>query len=88
LKDIQLPNTFKSNSLHHQAISKLGTGFVDIARTKSFGKSIEAIAHIEKPIIAVQYHPEEIHDEFSINLIKCLLNNNVKQLKLIDKCIC
>lgn len=85
LKNVELPNTFKSNSLHHQAINKLGVGFVDIARTKSFGKFIEAIAHVEKPIIAVQYHPEEIRDDFSINLINYLLNyNNINHSKNIE----
>lgn len=55
------------NSFHHQAIKDLAPNFVICGYSNGL---IEAIAHKEKPIFAVQWHPEKIMDEESINLIK------------------
>jgi len=69
---------FGVNSMHHQAINELGQGLeVLLEECSEKGKMtgiIEAVKHKELPIIGVQWHPEEIMDEFSINAIKSLLN--------------
>jgi putative glutamine amidotransferase len=45
-------------SSHHQAIKKLGKGFV-VAATSMDGKIVEAITHEKyKNVLGVQYHPE------------------------------
>lgn len=80
-------DSFKTNSLHHQAINRIGKDLLPILNCKSYGKTIEAIAHKELPIAAVQYHPEEIHDTFSICLINCLLNYKNVEIKNIELCI-
>lgn len=85
LKDMPIPKNLKTNSLHHQAIDELGVDLVPIARCKGYGKTIEAIAHKNLPIVAVQYHPEEIHDNFAISLVNCLLNYvNANEIKIIE----
>ena len=61
----------KTNSMHHQSIDKLGEG-IEIVM-KSQDDIIEAIKHINKPIYAVQYHPEETNCIIAANLIKELL---------------
>ena len=52
---------FKVNSLHHQAIKRLGNNLrpllVGVDKGEEF---IEAIEHIEKKIFAVQFHAEEM----------------------------
>lgn len=68
---------FGVNSMHHQAIDRLGEGLeILLEECDEKGKMtgiIEAIKHAELPIIGVQWHPEEIMDAFSINHIKTLL---------------
>jgi len=62
------------NSFHHQGINKLGEGLVSVGT--SFGL-IEAIEHNSYDIYAVQWHPEKLMDQFSLNIInefKALLN--------------
>jgi putative glutamine amidotransferase len=44
------------NSLHHQAVDRLGSDLRVTARADDGG--IEGIEHIELPIVAVQWHPE------------------------------
>jgi len=72
---------FEVNSLHHQAFDKLGEELEVLARRsvrkqgKDYLYEIEAIRHKTLPIGAVQWHPEEIYDDFSAELIKSLLNN-------------
>lgn len=46
------------NSIHHQAIDKLGEGLQAIQWAED--GTIEAIEHVEKPIIALQWHPERM----------------------------
>jgi putative glutamine amidotransferase len=65
--------TFEVNSRHHQAIGLLGRGLEAILYCKE-DRYIESIKHKELPIIAVQWHPEDILDEYSMNAIKSLLN--------------
>ena len=48
---------------------------IPLAKNTSYG-NIEAIMHKELPIIAVQWHPEEMgNDPYSELLINHLLNN-------------
>jgi len=63
---------FKVNSFHHQSINGLGKGLRISA--KSDDGIIEAIAHDSFPIIAVQWHPERIHDDFSLGLMGSLFS--------------
>ena len=65
--DIVYNDNSKINSYHHQCIKKLAPNFTICGYSH---ECIEAIQHNELPIIAVQWHPERIMDEESINLIK------------------
>lgn len=63
------------NSLHHQVVSPMK--FPDcleiVAIEKTYG-NIEIIKHRTLPIWGVQYHPEEIYDYTSDQIINILLN--------------
>jgi putative glutamine amidotransferase len=83
--DLLLPKqrtkgTIKTNSLHHQAVAtKEFPECLDIVATswdeKNPGKGVlEAVKHKELPIYGVQYHPEEIYDSLSYNMVLQLLN--------------
>lgn len=66
--------SFKANSLHHQGVEtwQLGKNLTPLYLSeKDF--LVEAFKHDSLPICGVQYHPEEIYDDFSISLIKELL---------------
>lgn len=70
----------KVNSLHHQGITKndtLGTD-VKILYTNHIFDNVEAIWIKDKPIVAVQWHPEEIYDLFSVSIITHMLNGREK----------
>lgn len=60
-------NNSKINSYHHQAIKVLAPNLIICGYSNGM---IEAIAHKDKPIIAVQWHPEKLNDLESDNLIK------------------
>lgn len=47
----------QTNSYHHQSIKRMADGFVAAAQS---GTVIEAMAHTELPISAVQWHPERM----------------------------
>lgn len=67
---------FEVNSLHHQGISLQGLG-ADLTATLLCEEEpyiVEGIKHNTLPIAGVQYHPEEIYDDFSRKSIKELLN--------------
>ncbi len=50
---------FKVNSLHHQAIKRLGNNLRSLLIGVDKGEEfIEAIKHVEKKIFAVQFHPK------------------------------
>lgn len=53
------------NSYHHQCIDQLGTGLKAIAWDDN--QIIEAIIHERLPIVAVQWHPEKIKNDFIIS---------------------
>lgn len=72
---------FKTNSLHHQAINKPGDGIVIEAWTATKGDgNIEAISHKTYPLFGVQFHPEEIYDDYSIEKVKKLLKEEYLQI--------
>lgn len=61
------PTVVGVNSFHHQAINKLAPGLSALA--VSDDNLVEAIGHESLPIFAVQWHPERIHDEYSLGLM-------------------
>lgn len=63
---------FSVNSYHHQGIKRLGRGLEPLATTKD--RLIEAFMHREKPIAAVQWHPERNLDVLTVKLIKQLFD--------------
>ena len=60
-------NNRKINSYHHQAIKKLADGFLVGGTSHNI---VEAIYHKEKPIMAVEWHPELLNDEESKKLLR------------------
>ena len=60
------------NSFHHQAIGRLATGF----RVSAFTEDgiIEGIKHETLPISAVQWHPERLHDDWSVQVCRNLFS--------------
>jgi putative glutamine amidotransferase len=73
---------FEVNSHHHQGIllSQLSAQLEPFALTKLDSCSddvlVEAFAHRTKPVMAVQWHPEEWFDTFSCRMVEHLLNND------------
>lgn len=61
------PSNISINSYHHQAIKKLAPGLVNVGESRGI---IEAVEHNEYPILAVQWHPEKLHDIYSKKLIE------------------
>lgn len=59
LLDSLFGRSFTVNSLHHQAIQRLGTGLIPIAHAEN-GPFIEGFIHQSLPIFAVQWHPERM----------------------------
>ena len=48
----------KVRSAHHQAVDALGAGLTVTAR--SHDGHVEAIEHVDAPVLAVQWHPEDV----------------------------
>lgn len=48
------------NSLHHQVIDRLGAGLV--ASGRSPDGTVEAVELVDRPVLAVQWHPEALLD--------------------------
>lgn len=73
----------KVNSLHHQTVDLLSgepnKDFTPIAMSKMHG-NVEAMAHTSLQIAGVQWHPEEINDNFSAILITKLLERNLHSI--------
>ena len=70
-----IPMGFEVNSIHHQIVDEVPGNAVVLAR-HSVTKEIEALGYIDYPAFSVQWHPEQIKDKFSINLIEELLSCN------------
>lgn len=68
------PFEFGVNSLHHQGVSMniLGNDVIPLFTNKLYN-NIEVFTVRNKPIVAVQYHPEELSDTFSARVITKLL---------------
>lgn len=63
-------NEIRVNSIHHQAIDKLGDGLEVLVKC---GDVIEAFKHKNLPVIGFQWHPEKIWDKFSEKVVKDIL---------------
>jgi putative glutamine amidotransferase len=50
----------ETNSLHHQAVDRLGRQLVAVAWADD--GTIESIEDLESEIVAVQWHPEQMPD--------------------------
>ena len=74
---------FEVNSHHHQGVflQGLSTELEPLALAKSSPDSdnmlVEAFRHRSKPIMAVQWHPEEWFDKFSCKMIDDLLSEYI-----------
>lgn len=78
------------NSMHHQCVNPeelpdcLAIDYYSYGEVHGEAIAIpEAMRHRTLPIAMVQFHPEEIHDYYSINMIKHLLK--VKQLATVNE---
>ena len=71
-------SSIEVNSLHHQSIDKLGKGF--LATGVSNDQGVEAIEHVERPIIAVQWHPEMLDTRDSDPLFQWLVQRSSERL--------
>lgn len=68
-----IPSKFKINSIHHQTVNAIPE-FATVLAKHSGDNEIEALSYYPfYPAHTVQWHPEEIHDDFSITLINHLL---------------
>lgn len=68
--------SFEINSIHHQTVNNLTLpDFAQVLALHSTDSEVEALSYFPfYPAHTVQWHPEEIHDEFSITLINHLLS--------------
>lgn len=69
----------KVNSHHHQGIllSTLSSDFDAVGLAKNeegYDEIVEAVLHKTLPIAGVQWHPEELYDEYSEYLFEVILN--------------
>ncbi len=62
------------NSLHHQSIDRVGSGFLATGLANDMG--VEAIEHCELPILAVQWHPEMLDSRDSDPLFQWLVRHS------------
>lgn len=76
-------NVFEVNSHHHQGVTIEGLNkdllqplYVSENEDRHISGEnfiVEAFSHKEYPIVGVQWHPEELYDEFTISIIKKFL---------------
>ncbi|AFO52054.1 GMP synthase [Candidatus Mycoplasma haematolamae str. Purdue] len=62
-----IPHKFKVWGSFSQSVSKWGQGFFSLA---SRGKQTMISAHISRPIVTIQFHPELYETEFGLQLLK------------------
>lgn len=71
----RLPDQFRVNTFHHQAVKELPDGFVVTFKN---GDVIEGIEHLELPVYGFQWHPERLNDnqtDIIFNYFKeCIIN--------------
>jgi putative glutamine amidotransferase len=76
------------NSLHHQVIFKEDLSPELTPTLRHDDGVIEAFIHPTLPIAGVQYHPEEIWDDYAMQIINLLLNkqkiNNEKESDVLS----
>ena len=66
-----LKNKFIINSFHHQCINKLGKGI----KVEGVSKGVvELVTHKDYPIIATQYHIEQLNDENTDKTMKYFIS--------------
>jgi putative glutamine amidotransferase len=67
-------NLFEVNSLHHQGffMEDCGEGIIPLLSNNQYN-NVEAFTVRDKPIFAVQWHPEELWDTFSTKTIQNLI---------------
>lgn len=75
---------FEVNSHHHQGIDELAPGLrldclYGLTEDRNHYELIESFTHETLPIAAVQWHPEEWFDDYSIKLIRDLLYDHKKE---------
>ena len=84
--ELKPPTKFEVNSHHHQGVTFKNFNWNDLEgifyaynhddpNSEKNDIIIEVFKHRELPIYGVQYHPEELRDEVSKNIILKLLNN-------------
>lgn len=78
-------STFKKmkiNSLHHQGFftDDAGEGIISMLTNEEQG-NVEAFIHKTLPVAGVQWHPEEIYDDFSMSLIQYLLSRSERNVQ-------
>lgn len=70
--------TFKVNSMHHQCIFDEDLSDQLEPILKHNDGTVESYIHTSKPIAGVQYHPEELLDDFAIMLFDYILESKEK----------
>lgn len=66
-----LPQKFKINSFHHQKINVLGKGLIIDGISNG---AIELLTHKKYPLIATQYHIEQLNDSNTDKLMKYFIS--------------
>lgn len=72
IPDFTTPKGFGVNSRHHQGFSGSYKA-EDLISLYHYDGIIEAFAHKSLPVVGVQWHPEDIYDDFSIYAISKML---------------
>lgn len=81
LENKNVKNGMNVNSHHHQCVtlSNLGKDLISTHLCDNFDNFqdpiVESFQHRTLPIAGVQWHPEELYDEYSTRIINRLLNN-------------
>jgi putative glutamine amidotransferase len=74
LASLSSAETCGVNSVHHQAVDRLGTGLK--ANALSDDTLIEAFESLEHPfVMGVQWHPEFLLSDLDINLFKTFIES-------------
>ena len=58
-------NCFSTNSMHHQAVNKIGNNFNVVLTANDEFSAVEAMVHNTLPILTVQWHPERMCFDYS-----------------------